>query len=1059
MGMALLMSPTSPGLLQLRSGRRCRESSSVFLRSRFRPYRCRILLVCSAVGHNSEETEGQSWSSKDAPSDSFAGWFGSDGEGGGSSSSKRGIGGMLGAGLAGFFFIGGALFATLSLSNRISSSSRIGVKQQMRPLTTEQEVLLSADDKNAEIVQNGDDISAISSEKETKLNEHNSDFVTGTSKESFPFENFDATEDEHHSSHPSAQIYNSTSDNVGSIDSFQKASSQEGLQADNNVDETLSLPASNSFSPELSANNAAALTPDASNFMEFPSTMFSGKPWSVESRFENVQPRNHVDLSSLEIVSTDSTIGEQDTSLEKVKSSASWDISNKWEDGFPSESLASIPVNPESSNNVESLFSTRSVVETVSYYDHDGVLLFSPEANTSAPVGYTTTNSVSSEIISGSDLGQNEAYLPPSHSTNSEELRKADESTSISYSDPVYSDFPGNEPYTGTYNLNREGFAFESILPEKSLPGIPAPSLVSAALQVSPGKIILPAVVDQVQSQALAALQVLKVIEPSVQPGDLCVRREYARWLVSASSALSRNPTSKVYPAMYVENVTELAFDDVTPEDPDFRSIQGEIFLGCSPVSRQDLICWKLALEKKQLPEVDKNDVYQVTGYIDIDKIDSAAWPALVADLSSGEHGITSLAFGYTRLFQPNKPVTEAQAAIALSTGEAAEIVGEELARIEAETLAETAVNAHTTLVAQVEKDLNASFEKELAKEREKIEAVEKLAEEARLELERIRAERVEENNALLRGRAAVESEMEVLARLRCQMEEQLKDLLSSKLEISFEQERINKLQKETESENQLVVQLQYELEVERKALSMARTWAEEEAKRARELAKALEEARERWEKHGIKVVVDGDLQEDASAGITWATVGQPTPVDEAISRGETLVEKLKSIAAELKLRSSSLIHSIIQKINALISSLKHMASESSNRAVELQNQISFKAGRSVESFKENSSLIGSNIGERARRVADDCRESVEKLTQNGDNDSWCEKRARELTRPTDFCPRVTRSRSSSLNINRANLPYLTGERDLINGGHREEPAGPAAVPQLRHVHHRHRLR
>nr|AQX44136.1 hypothetical protein [Apostasia odorata] len=1005
MGMALLMSPTSPGLLQLRSGRRCRESSSVFLRSRFRPYRRRILLVCSSVGHNSDETEVQSWSSKDATSDSFAGWFGSDGEGGGSSSSKRGIGGMLGAGLAGVFFIGGALFATLSLSNRISSSSRIGVKQQMRPLTTEQEVLLSADDKNAEIVQNGDDISAISSETETKLNEHNSDFVTGTSKESFPFENFDATEDEHHSSHPSAQIYNSTSDNV---DSFQKASSQEGLQADNNVDETLSLPASNSFSPELSANNAAALTPDTLNFKEFPSTMFSGKPWSVESRFENVQPRNHVDLSSLEIVSTDSTIGEQDTSLEKAKSSASWDISNKWEDGFPSESLASIPVNPESSINVESLFSTRSVVETVSYYDHDGVLLFSPEANTSAPVGYSTTNSVSSEIISGSDLGQNEAYLPPSDSTNSEELRKADESTSVSYSDPVYSDSPGNEPYTGTYNLNREGFAFESILPEKSLPGIPAPSLVSAALQVSPGKIILPAVVDQVQSQALAALQVLKVIEPSVQPGDLCVRREYARWLVSASSALSRNPTSKVYPAMYVENVTELAFDDVTPEDPDFRSIQGLAEAGIissklsrydmnglstdskdpfyfspeSPVSRQDLVCWKLALEKKQLPEVDKNDVYQVTGYIDIDKIDSAAWPALVADLSSGEHGITSLAFGYTRLFQPNKPVTEAQAAIALSTGEAAEIVGEELARIEAETLAETAVNAHTTLVAQVEKDLNASFEKELAKEREKIEAVEKLAEEARLELERIRAERVEENNALLRGRAAVESEMEVLARLRCQMEEQLQDLLSSKLEISFEQGRINKLQKETESENQLVVQLQYELEVERKALSMARTWAEEEAKRARELAKALEEARERWEKHGIKVVVDGDLQEDASAGITWATVGQPTPVDEAISRGETLVEKLKSIAAELKLRSSSLIHSIIQKINALISALKHMVSESSNRAVELQNQISFKAGRSVESFKENSSVIGSNIGERARRVADDCRESVEKLTQ-----------------------------------------------------------------------------
>lgn len=40
-----------------------------------------------------------------------------------------------------------------------------------------------------------------------------------------------------------------------------------------------------------------------------------------------------------------------------------------------------------------------------------------------------------------------------------------------------------------------------------------------------------------------------------------------------------RNTLSKVYPAMYIENVTELAFDDITPEDPDFSSIQGNFLL------------------------------------------------------------------------------------------------------------------------------------------------------------------------------------------------------------------------------------------------------------------------------------------------------------------------------------------------------------------------------------------------------------------------------------------------------------------------------------------------
>lgn len=49
------------------------------------------------------------------------------------------------------------------------------------------------------------------------------------------------------------------------------------------------------------------------------------------------------------------------------------------------------------------------------------------------------------------------------------------------------------------------------------------------------------------------------------------------------------------------------------------------------------------------------------------------------------------------------------------------------------QSLAETDVSAHTALVAQVEKDLTANFEKELSKEREKIKALDNLAEEVKL--------------------------------------------------------------------------------------------------------------------------------------------------------------------------------------------------------------------------------------------------------------------------------------------------------------------------------------
>ncbi|XP_042511601.1 uncharacterized protein LOC122086682 isoform X3 [Macadamia integrifolia] len=573
----------------------------------------------------------------------------------------------------------------------------------------------------------------------------------------------------------------------------------------------------------------------------------------------------------------------------------------------------------------------------------------------------------------------------------------------------VLADPNANEPSTDDYNeTERKKELIGSPIPEGSFSsaGIPAPSLVSAALQVPPGKVLVPAVVDQVQGQAFAALQVLKVIEADVQPGDLCTRREYARWLVSASGVLARNTVSKVYPAMYIENVTDLAFDDITPEDPDFPSIQGLAEAGLissklsrrdmlssmdeepkpfffspeSPLCRQDLVSWKMALDKRQLPEVDREILHQHSGFIDIDKINSDAWPALVADLSAGEQGIMALAFGYTRLFQPDKPVTKAQAAIALALGEAADIVSEELTRIEAESIAETAVAAHSALVAEVEKDINATFEKELAMEKEKIDAVEKLAEEARLELERLRADREEENSALLRGRAAIEAEMEVLSQLRHDVEQQLQILMSNKMEISFERERIEKLRKEAESENQAIARLQYELEVERKALSMARAWAEDEAKRGREQVKAIEEARERWERHGIKVVVDKDLQDDANVGVTWVEAGKQSAV-ETVNRAEKLVDKLKAMAHDLKGNGKAVVEKIIQKIISLIAILNEWAATAAKRTGEIQGAAVLKVSESTQKLQQNTAEFSSALQDGAKRIVGDCKEGVEKLT------------------------------------------------------------------------------
>ncbi|XP_077241870.1 uncharacterized protein LOC143882253 isoform X2 [Tasmannia lanceolata] len=956
--MASLIATSSPNSFQLRLGFKSKKSSFVLLRMNFRNLDYRRISVCSASGSAARD-EGESWMNSDA-SDSFSGWF--DKDSGNGLSPKRGFGGIVGVGLAGVFLAAGVAFASLSFSKR----STAGPKLQMEPLTIQQEVLPATEDWDENVDQLEKEGNTVLLDEGNQQNGCDSKCNTGINLDSFsPIETSEATSE----NIPCDKINVRTSllQNVAidsnGFDAIPHASGQEDLQIHPGVDDITEPSASNPRPPELSESDV-------------------------------VQDSHSITIFDLPVPEA---IIEIKTNL-------------------PSDSLTSgCVVTSESDIMLDSQVHSKDVVETLT------------------PVSSQQEFNPSEKLQL---LSEGISSPPERHNLNETEPFGAT-------SESVLADLYGNESDMNGHNEINRSSLFDSPIPESSFSyaGIPAPSLVSAALQVPPGKVVVPAIVDQVQGQAFAALQVLKVIEPDVQPSDLCTRREYARWLLCASSVLSRSTISKVYPAMFIENVTELAFDDVTPEDPDFPFIQGLAEAGLissklsindahhsqdkehnpilfspeSPLSRQDLISWKMALEKRQLPDADRKILYQCSGFIDIDKINPDAWPALVADLSAGEHGITALAFGYTRLFQPDKPVTKAQAAIALATGDATEVVGEELTRIEAESIAETAVAAHTALVAQVEKDLNASFEKELLIEREKIDAIEKLAEEARLELERLRAESEEENDALMRGRAAVESEMEVLSRLRVEVEEQLQSLMSNKMEISFERDRINKLRKEAENENQVIAQLQYDLEVERKALSMARTWAEDEAKRAREQAKALEEARERWERHGLKIVVDEELRDYAYAGVTWVEAGKPSPIDGTVNRAEKLVVKLKAMsseikgksfsmageikeksasmageikekstamAGEIKGRSFSIIEKIIQKIEYLISVMKQQVAEAARQARDLQSTIALKASRSAEEFQENAINFGSNVKDGAKRIAEDCREGVEKITQ-----------------------------------------------------------------------------
>ncbi|GFP84805.1 hypothetical protein PHJA_000624300 [Phtheirospermum japonicum] len=894
-----------PSSFQLKLALGGRKPPSAFARARFPDFDRRrvnfvsLVVRSSAVNGNGLERRSSgnsSWNSMSSSADGFSGWANADADRQSDDPKpKHPLAGILGVGAAAVVLVVGVTFAVLSTSTK--SNSR--VKKEMVPLTTQQEKSLSSDDNSNQVEEEKVGILESSSEESKTGTNEDPSLYKENSEAIIESRNSDDTgvrqssEDDDGYIPEAVERESSTGDNLVSLEAADKNPASDSVQSDNG-----NIPSENTSDPEKLTDTK---TLEPSVFAANPENIVTDSPNGVSSLNEGENPDLSLDPSMLDI---------------SVKS----------------ESDAAIV-----SSITQEEFVHRSKDLLTEDVDPIKLLEVSVDGDDKSLVGKNLNGTASSEPLEND-----------------------------------YNDISGSQSFFDSAN---PGNMFTSA-------GIPAPSVVSAALQAPPGKVLVPAVVDQLQSQALSALQVLKVIEDDVLPGDLCTRREYARWLVLASSALSRTTTSKVYPAMYIENVSELAFDDITPEDPDFSSIQGLAEAGLiasklsrrdmqsygdedpsplyfspgSPLSRQDLVSWKMALEKRQLPVVDKKILQQVSGFIDIDKIDPDAWPALVADLAAGEQGITTLAFGYTRLFQPEKPVTKAQAAIALSTGDASAIVSEEFARIEAESMAEKAVTAHSVLVAQVEKDLNARYENELLSERERINAVEKMAEEARKEVEKLRSAREEESLSLMKKRAAVDSEMEILSKLRRDVEEQLQTLMSDKLEISYEKERLNKLRRDAETESQEIERLQYELEVERKALSMARAWAEDEAKRARLQAKALDEARDRWDKQGIKVVVDSDLREDEAeaTNATWLAAGKQFSVDETIERSETLVDKLKTMADEVSGKCKDTILKIIEKIGMLISNLK-------KKAVELR-----------DAARENSSGFTSTVAESAKRVAGD---------------------------------------------------------------------------------------
>ncbi|MCS7031659.1 MAG: S-layer homology domain-containing protein [Gloeomargarita sp. SKYG116] len=125
-------------------------------------------------------------------------------------------------------------------------------------------------------------------------------------------------------------------------------------------------------------------------------------------------------------------------------------------------------------------------------------------------------------------------------------------------------------------------------------------------------------------------------------------------------------------------------FTDVPRSDPDFTVIQGLAEAGIIPsrltggsmaplrfepdrlLTRETLVIWKVSLDAPgNLPTGTVKAVTETWGFVDATQISSLALGALVVDYSR-EPSTVRQVWGRTRLFLPDKPVSQAQALAAL---------------------------------------------------------------------------------------------------------------------------------------------------------------------------------------------------------------------------------------------------------------------------------------------------------------------------------------------------------------------------------------------------------
>jgi serine/threonine-protein phosphatase PP1 catalytic subunit len=248
-------------------------------------------------------------------------------------------------------------------------------------------------------------------------------------------------------------------------------------------------------------------------------------------------------------------------------------------------------------------------------------------------------------------------------------------------------------------------------------------------------------------------------------------------------------------------------------------------------VSRLDLVNWKAQLECGFHPEIMEEISRTKVDYIDTKNINPDMALGFFLDFLMGDKSTIRNVFGRIKRFQPNRPVTKAQAAVALTSGKMVKAITAELSRLEAESLSQKAETEEIRSELLEKGEIRQFWDEKIQAERSRGFEMEELylsrvneVEEEKTTQEKWSAERLKE-------KAAIDCQKQLLNSLTEEIDEMSQRLISDKSVYLTEHSKLQEMLSDLQSKLESLIDKRSILEAEVEALRILRSWIEDEGK------------------------------------------------------------------------------------------------------------------------------------------------------------------------------------------------------------------------------------